>query len=179
MKRPGTARWLAMRHAIERLSGWFHRVGVYAVLPLLILLVTADVLMRYLGGGSIRGATEVAQLLLLVVFFASLPWCTTAHGHVYMEFVHERLGGTARRAADGLAAIAGLAFAAALAWQTARKTVEMFRLGEGAEMVDLPYWPFAAVVTASGVLMALAFGLQLLQVLAGAALDRRPGDGGE
>lgn len=163
---------MTLRHFVERLerlSGalatFFHWTGIGLILPALMLLVTVDVFMRYVFGGSIPGATEVGQLMLLVVLFASLPYCTLRHGHVYMELLYNRFTGGIKRLADGLAAIAGLAFFAAFTWHAARNTMDMFKFGDGAEMVKLPFWPFASILLLCGLLMILAFSLQLLRAI--------------
>ncbi len=157
-------------HAAQRLSHLMHCAGTRIVLPLLVVLVTIDVTMRYFFNSSLYAATEVGTLLLLVVFFASLPYCTFGRQHVYMELVYVRLKGRSRWLADLLAASVGLVFMIVFVWQAVRGLGEMIRYGDGAELIDLPYWPFALVLVVSGVLVALAFALQLARLALGLSL---------
>lgn len=155
---------------------WLNWIGVGLLLPALALLVSAEVTIRYGFSGSIRWSSEVSQLLLLLVFFFSLPHCSRIHGHVYMELAYTRFGPGLRRLADCVAALCGLLFSGAFLWQAIWQTEEMFRYGDGAEQVDLHYWPFSALLTMCGALLTLTFLVQLLRALVGQAEDRGADD---
>ena len=161
-----------LHHLAFVLTRLLHLAGVLLFMPALMLLVTVDVVMRYFFNTSIEGGTEIGQLLLLVVFFASMPYCTLRYGHVYMELFYKPMKGPARRVADVLAACAGLSFAVALTWASADRLIDMYKFGEGAQQVSLPFWPFAAVLFVSGALVCVVFLVQLLMPLFGMPLDR-------
>lgn len=152
-----------------RLATALHWVGVYGALPLLIGVVFADVLLRFVFASPLMWGNEVSSLILLVVFFASLPHCTYVHGHVRMELLYRRLGPGCRRAADFVSNGAGLVFAAFLAYQSFVSGFEAWDFGDGAEFIDLPYWPFLAVMSACGLFMALIFARRCCAALRGNA----------
>jgi TRAP-type C4-dicarboxylate transport system permease small subunit len=149
-----------------------HWLGVGLVIPALVLTITVEVVLRSLFNTGILGSTEVAQLLLLMAFCASIPLCTLRHGHVYMELAHQRLRGPHRRFADLLAGLCGAGFFAAFAVQAVALVGEMRRFDDRGDLTDLPYWPFAVVIALSAVLTAAAFALWSVRALAGLPLAR-------
>jgi TRAP-type C4-dicarboxylate transport system permease small subunit len=61
-----------------------------AALTLMMFLTVADVLMRA-GGRPILGTYEIVGLLLALVIGFGIPRVSLDRGHVYMEFLLERL----------------------------------------------------------------------------------------
>ncbi len=134
-----------------------HDFGTLVVMPVLVILVTADVVLRYVLNAPLLWGAEVSALMLLVVFFASLPECTAAGGHIRMDLIRNRLGRNGQRLADVLTGLAGLGVSAFLTYQAFASTAEMLEYGERAEMIDLPYWPFTAFMGICAAAMALRF----------------------
>lgn len=150
-----------------RLARAFHAVGTLAVMPALVLLVTVDVVLRYVFSAPLAWGNEVGSLLLLLVFLASLPWCTHTGQHIRMELLYLRFGRRWQRTADALSGLAGIAVSAMLAWRAARAAEEMFRYGEGAEFVRLPFWPFAVFMALVGAVLVLEFARRTALALLG------------
>ena len=146
-----------------------HWAGILAGIPALVVLVCVDVLLRYGFNAPLVWGNDVSTLLLLVVFFASLPQCSAEGGHIRMELLYNRLGRRGRHAADALSVLCGLIFAAVLTYQAFTSSAEMFRYGEGAEMIDIPYWPFALFMGLCGGILSLRFAAGFLRHLSGCA----------
>lgn len=159
-------RW---ERSLDAFSRGMHGVSVYVGLPLLTLILTADVFLRYVFNAPLKWGSEVSALLLLVVFFGSLTACTARGEHVRMDMLYTRFGRGGRRATDVLAALCGLLFALPLCLQAWRMTLEAYRLDQGAEMLDLPYWPFTLLMSLCGLALALEFARQGLAALRGSA----------
>lgn len=66
-----------------------------ATLTVIMLLTVADVVMRAIGH-PILGTYEIVSILLAVVIGFSIPKVSLDRGHVYMEFLLERLSGKGR-----------------------------------------------------------------------------------
>jgi len=148
-------------HLTGRLSGFLHLVGVYAGIPSLILIVGTDVVLRYVVNRPLRWGNEVSALIQLTVLVGSLILCTEQRGHVRMDALYVRFGPHLRRATDVLANLCGLAFAAFLTYQGFASAFEMYRFNQGAEMIDLPYWPFAFFMGLCALLLVLRFLLEV------------------
>ncbi len=130
-------------------------------MPAMIGLIGIDVFLRYLFRAPLPWGNEVGSLLLLVVFMASLPLCTQLGDHVRMDLFYGRYSPRAKRRADAVSALCGLAFAAPLAYQAFTVSARMYRLGDGAYLIDLPYWPFAALLGFSASLLCLQFAITI------------------
>ena len=158
----------------SRLSGVLHLLGVYAGIPALILLISTDVFLRYVANKPLRWGNEVSALIQLAVLVGSLNLCTEQRGHVRMDALYVRFGPRLRRATDILANLCGLVFAAFFTYQSFASTVEMYRFNQGAEMIDLPYWPFALFMGLCGLLLAVRFILEVCGCVTYAAATARP-----
>lgn len=150
---------------IAWLSRSVHRVGIYVAMPALIGLIGIDVFLRYGFRAPLPWGNEVGSLLLLIVFLASLPHCTQLGDHVRMDLLYGHYGPRAKRWADAVSALCGLAFAAPLAYQAFVVSARMYRLGDGAYLVKIPYWPFAALLGLSASFVCLQFGISIARAL--------------
>jgi len=142
-----------------------HATGTLVGIPALIVLVSVDVLLRYGFNAPLLWGNEVSALLLMVVFFASLPQCTTDDGHIRMELFYERMGFRRRQLADLLSALSGLVVTVALSIGAFGSSADMLEYGEGAEMIDIPYWPFAVFMGLCGLFLCVRFAHQTWQSL--------------
>lgn len=143
-----------------------HWLGIFAALPALTGLIGIDVFLRYVMRAPLPWGNEVGSLLLLVVFVASLPYCTSVDGHVRMDLFYGRYGARTKRRADAVSALCGLVFAGSLAYQSFAASLRMYELGSGAYLIDLPHWPFAALLGLSATFMCLHFGVVIARVAA-------------
>lgn len=151
-----------------------HWLGIYAALPGLMGLIGLDVFLRYGLQAPLPWGNEVGSLMLLIVFVASLPYCTRLGGHIRMDLLYGRFGAAARRRADIVSALCGLVFAGTLAYQSFETTLRFYRLGSGAYLIDLPYWPFAALLGFAASLLFLEFGIALARSLITPGREAKP-----
>jgi TRAP-type C4-dicarboxylate transport system permease small subunit len=145
----------------SRLSGVLHLLGVYVGIPLLSLLISADVFLRYVVNRPLRWGNEVSALIQLAVLVGSLNLCTEQRGHVRMDALYVRFGRRFKRLTDLVANLCGLVFAAFFTYQSFASVVEMYRFDQGAEMINLPYWPFALFMGLCGVILTMRFALEI------------------
>jgi TRAP-type C4-dicarboxylate transport system permease small subunit len=145
----------------SRLSGVLHLLGVYVGIPLLGLLISADVFLRYVVNRPLRWGNEVSALIQLAVLVGSLNLCTEQRGHVRMDALYVRFGPRFKRLTDLVANFCGLVFAAFFTYQSFASVVEMYRFDQGAEMINLPYWPFALFMGLCGVILTMRFALEI------------------
>jgi len=154
------------------LAATLHNLSIIIVLPSLILLVAVDVVMRYIFNSSIQGGTEIAGLLLLLVFVSSMPYCTLRHGNVYMEAIYSRTRGRMRWFLDLLSTLCGLAFMGLFAVEASRLFRDMINYNEGGVLIDVPYWPFAGALFLCGAFVSVVFLLHLVRLAAGLPINR-------
>ena len=148
---------------IQKISRGLHWAGVYISIPALILILSADVSLRYIFNSPLIWGSEVSALILLLVFFASLPQVTAIQGHIRMDMLYRLMSPKVKGITDAATGLCGAIFAVLLAYQSFRSTIEMYRWQEGAEMIDIPYWPFVMFAGFCGVILSAQFILQMIR----------------
>lgn len=144
-------------------EGW----TAYVLLPALVLLVTADVSLRYLFNAPLAWGTDVKKLLLLLVMTAGLAGTSLADEHIRVTLVEEQFSAAVRRAFSVLRHALTAVLLVLLGWSVVVLARDMHTFGERAEFVDIPFWPLAALAAASALLAAAAELGRLVQVLKG------------
>jgi TRAP-type C4-dicarboxylate transport system permease small subunit len=128
----------------NRISMALFRVAVDAALPALIVIVTLDVLLRYVFNSPLPWGRDVNGLLLLITVFSALPHAWDRGYHIRMEVFYSRFQGRARDLADVATGVAGILFFALMGIQALRFAPYMAATGETGENLLLPTWPFMA-----------------------------------
>ncbi|HTV69964.1 MAG TPA: TRAP transporter small permease [Rhizobiaceae bacterium] len=141
-----------MRRFIAFFEGWV----VYIVLPALALLVTADVILRYVLNLPLQWGNDVKELLLLLVVVAGLPGVSHDDQHIRVGLLDNVLPRRVYRAWSTVRHILTALVAAVIAYAVTDLAFDMARYGDGAEMIAIPFWPFAAFVAAAAALSAVA-----------------------
>ena len=147
---------------ICKLSKAIHWAGVYISIPILIVILSIDVSLRYIFNSPLIWGSEVSALILSIVFFAGLPHVTGSQGHIRMDMLYRLMGPGAKGITDAVTGLCGFIFALLLTYQSFKSTVEMYRWNEGAEMIDIPYWPFVLFAGICGVILAAQFLIQMI-----------------
>lgn len=131
------------------------RLGIYVMLPALVILVTLDVVLRYVFDSPLQWGRDVSGLFLLMAICAALPHAWDRSYHIRMEVVYDRFSENRKRQMDVLSAVSGIVFFGMIAVQGARYVPFMIRTGETGEDLLWPLWPymafmaFCALVTAA------------------------------
>jgi hypothetical protein len=72
---------------------------------------------------------------------------------------------------DAAAGLGGAIFAVLLAYQSFKSTVEVYRWQEGAEMIDIPYWPFVMFAGICGLILTAQFFIQMIKPFLKSSLE--------
>ena len=89
---------------------------------------------------------------------AAIPFTTASNGHVRTETLYEKYTPRGRALTDAVGALCGAIFMGVVAYWQFRELPGMVARGEGAEFIDIPYWPISLFVA-----LCMLFGLvQLL-----------------
>jgi TRAP-type C4-dicarboxylate transport system permease small subunit len=150
---------------ISKLSRILHCGGIYICLPVLVVILTIDVFMRYVFNSPLLWGSEVSALILSLVFFASLPHITDSQSHIRMDMFYRLMNARMKAVTDVLTGLCGAIFAILLTYQSLKSSVEMYRWGEGAEMIDIPYWPFVLFAGICGLMLTIHFIAQVITAL--------------
>jgi TRAP-type C4-dicarboxylate transport system permease small subunit len=133
-------------------------IAAFVFLPLIVGVIAVDVVGRYFFSHPFQWSQEIATLGLLLLFVAAIPFTTASNGHVRTESLYEKYSPRTRALTDALGAFCGAAFMGIVAYWQFRELPGMVARGEGAEFIDIPYWPISLFVG-----LCMLFGLvQLL-----------------
>lgn len=133
-------------------------IAAFVLLPLIVVVIAVDVVGRYFFSHPFQWSQEVATLALLMLFVAAIPFTTASNGHVRTETLYEQYSPRTRALTDAVGALCGAVFMGVVAYWQFHELPGMRARGEGAEFIDIPYWPISLFVA-----LCMLFGLvQLL-----------------
>lgn len=137
-----------------------------ATLTFMMLLTVADVFCRA-GGHPILGVYEIVALALAIVIGCGIPQTSLDRGHVYMEFLLEKLSGTARRVMNTCTRIACLVLFALIGFNLLKVGAELFTSGEVSPTLRLPFYPVAYAVAACCFVQCVVFLFDIARIWRG------------
>jgi TRAP-type C4-dicarboxylate transport system permease small subunit len=130
-----------------KLARQLFRLGIYVMLPALVVLVTTDVVLRYVFDAPLQWARDMNGLFLLMSIAAALPHAWDRAYHIRMEVAYDRFPPGLKRAVDVMSAFAGVVFFGLMAFQAAAYVPFMVRTGETGEDLLWPLWPYMAFMS--------------------------------
>lgn len=143
--------------AIDKGVDLLHGFAALICIPALTLVVTVDVVLRYIFNSPFDWAIEFNETMLLLILFGSLPFTTKVNGHIRMELIYRHFQGNMLRLANALWAAAGLFFSVLLAVRTAQQIPFYIRIDKATEFLGIPAWFPNGFVFVCAVLMAFYF----------------------
>lgn len=148
-------------------------IAAFVFLPLIVGVIAVDVVGRYFFNHPFQWSQELATLALLVLFVAAIPFTTASNGHVRTESLYEKYPPRVRAFTDAVGALCGAVFMGVVGYWQCRELPGMMARDEGAEFIDVPYWPISLFVA-----LCMLFGLvQLLLRAVQRARDALPPKG--
>lgn len=159
-------RFMRIYRACGKLLGLFAVVAGIGAFTIM-WLVDANVLGRKIFNQPVMGSVEISQALLVVCVMLGMPFAQASGAHLRVTLI---VGHVPRRFGEilfGLAALAGCAVFAVLAWSSYGFALRAWNVGEevwGAS-VRFPLWPVKAVIPLGAALLSLQFLLDAVRVL--------------
>jgi TRAP-type C4-dicarboxylate transport system permease small subunit len=138
--------------------------GLLAALALfgIVGLTFVDVMGRKFFSGSLPGALELTELLMVVVIFTSLPLVALAGEHVVFDSADRWLPLWLQRGQQALMELLSAAAMAGLAWLMWVKAGQLSEYGDTTAQLKLPLGAFVYVMS---VLLGLAAAAHLMVLL--------------
>lgn len=152
----GFATLLGGISAIERIMIRVALVMMFAVM----MIVTADVFMRYLFNAPFSWAYDLISLYLMAgIFFLGLSQAYASGAHVSVDILQQMFSPTGKRLAEIVTAALALVAFAAMAWLGYERALDAFESKDVmAGAIPWPTWPSIA-------LMPLGAGLLVLRLI--------------
>ncbi|HPQ95594.1 MAG: TRAP transporter small permease [Thiothrix sp.] len=130
-------------------------------LAILLLVITASVVARYVFAAPLLGSNEILQLCLVaMVALAMLP---AAHGeqHIRVDVLDAYIGKYGRYAGDLLSRLIAAFVLYALAYRSGLQALDAAEFGDATNMLAIPLWPFYALIVLGAALYATMLVIQV------------------
>jgi TRAP-type C4-dicarboxylate transport system permease small subunit len=131
----------AMFGIVERISKGLQVVAGIA-LTFIILLTGADVLLR-LFGRPIIGTYEIVGLSGAVVIGFAIPMTSWLRGHIYVDFLYQRLPKPLRNTLNIITRLIGIGAFGTIGWNLFLLGLDLYTSGEVSLTRHLPFYPVA------------------------------------
>ena len=143
--------------ANELVSGLFIYTGV-GFLFVLMLLIMAHVVGRYIFAAPIPGSVELVEFLMIIIVFSGFADCAIKRGNVSVDLFVDRMPHKTRRFIDTCTTVLSIFIVSLITWQSVVQVKVLWQSGGASGVLHIPHYPFAIVM----VLGWLAFDLVLL-----------------
>lgn len=130
-------------------------VGVVVViLFVMMLMIVAEILFRFLFKQSIPGVIEVTEFMMITLAFFGMGYTALRKGHLTVDLVTEHLPRRVQVVLNVFTGLLCLAVVFVMAWQAALQVGAMHESGETTGVLGMPYYPMFLLV-AVGVFLFL------------------------
>ena len=149
---------------LDRVTLWLAWLAGLALI-FMVVIISTGVLLRYVFGTPLLGLNEINQLTAVVLVMAALPYCTLHNGHVGVDVFDNAIGAVGRLLGDVVSRLLSGFVLSVLVWRAALKALDAWEYEDATNMLDLPVWPFYAVLGIGAALCVLIFAVQLIDIL--------------
>jgi TRAP-type C4-dicarboxylate transport system permease small subunit len=132
----------------------------------MMFLTVADVLLRA-GGHPIIGTFEIVSLLLALVIGFGIPQVSLDRGHVYMDFLLEKLSKRGRRVMNTFTRVLCLILFAFIGYKLFSVGARFHASGEVTPTIMIPFYPVAYGVAVCCLLECCVFIFDIVRIWRG------------
>jgi TRAP-type C4-dicarboxylate transport system permease small subunit len=133
---------------------------------IMMLMTVADVLLRA-GGHPIVGTFEIVALLLGLVIGFGIPQVSLDRGHVYMEFLLEKLSKKSKNLMNTFTRVLCLILFAVIGYNLFNVAARFHASGEVSPTIKLPFYPVAYGVAICCLLECFVFIFDIVKIWRG------------
>jgi len=155
----------AFLHTIFRITVYMNLVAGIA-LTFIILLTVCDVLLRALGK-PILGAYEIVAMAGGIVIGFVTPFTSWVRGHIFMDFVIERLSPRAKSAFEIATRCVGVALFLMISWNVFKIGKNLYSVDEVTPTLELPLYPIAYGVGFCFFVLSVVLFCDILKIAGG------------
>ncbi len=141
------------------------------MLLFLMCLTVYAVVMRYVFNAPILWALDVARVGLVVLVFLGLAYCGLTGGHIAVDFLGVFAPPRIVQISDVVIRSICVVLIGLMAWQAMQQGLDAIEMGEGTNELEIPLFPFFAVVAFGSVAYCIVLIIQVARAVRGDALD--------
>lgn len=143
------------------------------ILALMVLLITSDVVLRYVFNRPIKGSYELIELMLVMIVFLGLAYTQMKREHIAVTLITEKLSPRAAAILESAAYLLCLAIFIVITWQSVVRAEVLRADGTASDLLSIPIYPFMWIVVFGSATLCLAFLRDFLKA-AGKAFREKP-----
>lgn len=121
---------------------------------LLVLLISADVIGRYMLNAPIRGALEVADMLMCAIIFAVLPLACARERHITIDLLDRLTPPPVARLREVAVNLIGAGFMTLVAWRMWVYGGKLMEYGDQTLFLKIPIYPANFFIAATAAVSA-------------------------
>lgn len=139
--------------------------GACFVLALMMYVIFADVILRYVFTAPIAGSVEIIYCLMGLLVCMGFGLTTLENGHVRVDILTSHLSRRARAVLDVVAHVLSVIAASLVCWRLAVYAIDQTRDLNETQVLALPVWLVALVMAGCSTLLVLALALHLARAV--------------
>jgi TRAP-type C4-dicarboxylate transport system permease small subunit len=144
----------------------FMQVIAGIFLTFMILLTTADVVMRIFGY-PVPGAVEIISICGGVVIGFTVPITSWMKGHISVDFVTNALSPKAKAAVEIVTRCVGIGLFLLIAWNSLKIGTGLFKGKEVSGTLELPLYPVAYSLAACFFMLSVVLFCDICKIFGG------------
>ncbi len=130
-----------------------------AMVLMIFLLVTFDVVRRYFFDSPIKGSNDIGELLLVPIAFCAIGFTQLMKEHVRVTLIYTKFSPRGQAIVDAVMFFLGAAVWALIAWNMGERAWEMtmstYVTTSTSPVLKIPHLPFVYLVTVGSLLLCL------------------------
>lgn len=144
-----------VRYLLERASSIIFGVAAYVCYPAILVIISIDVVRRYIFNSPWTWSQEFASLMLFAALALSAPAAWLAGVHIRAEFVRANVSSKGKSRIERVVWLLVVFVSAALAFQCWKDGKMMILFNENSPELNLPHVWFRAILGVSAILTGL------------------------
>jgi TRAP-type C4-dicarboxylate transport system permease small subunit len=127
------------------------------IVMLMMVLVTADVLMRYFFSLPIRGSNELIESMMLIVVFLGLAYAQYNKENISISLLVDKLPQKAQAVIDSFAYVICLGVTILIAWAAIVRMGNLLDTGTYTPVLEIPIAILQCVLTFGCIMLCIVF----------------------
>ena len=153
-----------VERGIHKSSRGINYLGLL-VLFLMMLLVAFDVLGRYIFNSPFKGTFDSIEMMMVVVVFCGLAYCTMEEAHVRVDVILGRLSQRTRAILNTITFVPSVFIVALITWRLGERSWSVLQdlPGPATATIHIPHWPLILLATVGAFLFLLELIVYLVR----------------
>ena len=145
-----------------------------AVIFILMVITTVDVILRKVSTLSIRGSYELTEMGMLIIVFLGIAAFQVKRGHVRVDMFINKFPGRSKLIVDTIVQIIECVAGGFLIYGNLEKMLANGAKGISTSTLLIPTWPFCAIMMIGSILFTIMMVLDLILTIIDLVQYRKP-----